>query len=138
MVFCMIWLGWLIVNRGGDLSLRDRLWRLLISFASKPTSLGRFQHTLKPTKKPHNMGIFDWLGWLDSNQRMTVSKTVALPLGDTPSEWNYSKLFLKLQEVFLWIPSFSISGNLVTGGHISHGRINIKPHIRNTLIIGIF
>lgn len=25
-----------------------------------------------------------WLGWLDSNQRMTVSKTVALPLGDTP------------------------------------------------------
>ena len=25
-----------------------------------------------------------WLGWLDSNQRMTVSKTVALPLGDSP------------------------------------------------------
>lgn len=25
-----------------------------------------------------------WLGWLDSNQRMTIPKTVALPLGDTP------------------------------------------------------
>ena len=26
-----------------------------------------------------------WLGWLDSNQRMTESKSVALPLGDTPT-----------------------------------------------------
>jgi hypothetical protein len=26
----------------------------------------------------------DWLGWLDSNQRITESKSVALPLGDTP------------------------------------------------------
>ena len=26
----------------------------------------------------------NWLGWLDSNQRMTIPKTVALPLGDTP------------------------------------------------------
>ena len=26
----------------------------------------------------------DWLGWQDSNLRMTVSKTVALPLGDIP------------------------------------------------------
>ncbi len=25
-----------------------------------------------------------WLGWLDSNQRMTESKSVALPLGYTP------------------------------------------------------
>ena len=25
-----------------------------------------------------------WLGWLDSNQRMPVPKTGALPLGDTP------------------------------------------------------
>lgn len=25
-----------------------------------------------------------WLGRLDSNQRMTISKTVALPLGDAP------------------------------------------------------
>ena len=25
-----------------------------------------------------------WLGWLDSNQRMMESKSIALPLGDTP------------------------------------------------------
>ena len=25
-----------------------------------------------------------WLGWLDSDQRMTESKSVALPLGDIP------------------------------------------------------
>ena len=25
-----------------------------------------------------------WLGWLDLNQRMTESESVALPLGDTP------------------------------------------------------
>jgi hypothetical protein len=25
-----------------------------------------------------------WLGWLGSNQRMTIPKTVALPLGYTP------------------------------------------------------
>lgn len=25
-----------------------------------------------------------WLGWLDSNQRMRESKSLALPLGDTP------------------------------------------------------
>ncbi len=32
-----------------------------------------------------------WLGWLDSNQRMAVPKTAALPLGYTPSvrvRWN--------------------------------------------------
>jgi hypothetical protein len=26
----------------------------------------------------------EWLGWLDSNQRMQGSKPCALPLGDTP------------------------------------------------------
>lgn len=29
----------------------------------------------------------DWLGWLDSNQRMPVPKTGALPLGYTPTPW---------------------------------------------------
>ena len=32
-------------------------------------------------------GLFckeNWLGWLDLNQRMTESESVALPLGDTP------------------------------------------------------
>ncbi len=34
-----------------------------------------------------------WLGWLDSNQRMTIPKTVALPLGYTPSErhWRWPR-----------------------------------------------
>ncbi len=27
---------------------------------------------------------FAWLGWLDSNQRMSAPKADALPLGDTP------------------------------------------------------
>lgn len=31
-----------------------------------------------------SQGCTNWLGWLDSNQRMTIPKTVALPLGDTP------------------------------------------------------
>ena len=26
-----------------------------------------------------------WLGWLDSNQRMSAPKADALPLGDTPT-----------------------------------------------------
>lgn len=31
------------------------------------------------------MAIFElWLGWLDSNQRMPIPKTGALPLGDIP------------------------------------------------------
>ena len=29
----------------------------------------------------------NWLGWLDSNQRMAVPKTAALPLGYTPRPW---------------------------------------------------
>lgn len=32
-----------------------------------------------------------WLGWLDSNQRMTIPKTVALPLGDTPNNFLFNK-----------------------------------------------
>ena len=28
--------------------------------------------------------VFCWLGWRDSNSRMTESESVALPLGDTP------------------------------------------------------
>lgn len=33
------------------------------------------------------MAIFElWLGWLDSNQRMPIPKTGALPLGDIPKK----------------------------------------------------
>ena len=34
--------------------------------------------------------IVKWLGWLDSDQRMTESKSVALPLGYTPVSKNKS------------------------------------------------
>ena len=39
---------------------------------------------LSPQKNHLKRWLFYWLGWLDSNQRMTGSKPVALPLGDTP------------------------------------------------------
>ena len=35
-----------------------------------------------------------WLGRLDSNQRMTESKSVALPLGYVPMRYGISNLFL--------------------------------------------
>lgn len=48
-----------------------------------------------------------WLGWLDSNQRMTIPKTVALPLGDTPIKqyWYIYDTFFVLARVFycLWV-----------------------------------
>ncbi len=31
-----------------------------------------------------DLGLFSWLGWRDSNPRMPVPKTGALPLGDIP------------------------------------------------------
>ena len=34
--------------------------------------------------RPSGFTLHIWLGWLDSNQRMPVSETGALPLGDTP------------------------------------------------------
>jgi|GEM_PF-6663628 hypothetical protein len=39
----------------------------------------------KLKKKPPKMTVYElWLGWLDSNQRMSAPKADALPLGDTP------------------------------------------------------
>ena len=37
-------------------------------------------------KKPceNKVLVQNWLGWLDSNQRMSAPKADALPLGDTP------------------------------------------------------
>jgi hypothetical protein len=39
-----------------------------------------------------------WLGYLDSNQGMPVSKTGALPLGDTPIP---SRLTANIEEIWL-------------------------------------
>ena len=53
---------------------------------SAPNQVGSPQnHTQSNKKILHKGGLFCWLGWLDSNQRMTIPKTVALPLGDTPN-----------------------------------------------------
>ena len=68
------------------ISLSDLLSSTLV-FTNYPlrTKLVRLKTTLNPTKKSSiKGGLFCWLGWLDSNQRMTIPKTVALPLGDTP------------------------------------------------------
>ncbi len=40
----------------------------------------------------------DWLGYLDSNQGMPVSKTGALPLGDTPTT---AASYAKVEEIWL-------------------------------------
>ena len=34
--------------------------------------------------RPKGLRLFSWLGWRDSNPRMLVPETSALPLGDTP------------------------------------------------------
>ncbi|EFY38451.1 hypothetical protein SEEM954_10993, partial [Salmonella enterica subsp. enterica serovar Montevideo str. 531954] len=41
----------------------------------------RYPNTVAVNRKLEEI----WLGYLDSNQGMPVSKTGALPLGDTPS-----------------------------------------------------
>ncbi len=38
-----------------------------------------------------NVSSIEHLGWKDSNLRMAVPKTAALPLGDTPSHERFSK-----------------------------------------------
>ena len=49
-----------------------------------------------------------WLGWQDSNLRMTGSKPVALPLGDTPKRSLFlSKGPAKLKPNFEKTPRFT-------------------------------
>ena len=43
-----------------------------------------YGHLLKKTPTSQKKQPYD-LGWKDSNLRMAVPKTAALPLGDTPS-----------------------------------------------------
>ena len=68
-----------------------------------------------------------WLGWLDSNQRMTIPKTVALPLGDTPRKscFMYRCAFetaeVYLCHIFHFGKSFFITLKMPTS------RVNISP-----------
>jgi hypothetical protein len=46
----------------------------------------------KKAIKPHNKM---WQGYLDSNQGMAASKAAALPLGDSPTMFVQSPVYLK-------------------------------------------
>ena len=71
-----------------------------------------------------------WLGWLDSNQRMTIPKTVALPLGDTPRKscFMYRCAFetaeVYLCHIFHFGKSFFITLKMPTS------RVSISPKKR--------
>ncbi len=56
----------------------------------EPTHDGVKVRCLTAWRHPNDVALFDllkvgWLGWQDSNLRMTESKSVALPLGDIPT-----------------------------------------------------
>ena len=61
------------------------------------------KHTLPNKKTLHKGELFYWLGWLDSNQRMSAPKADALPLGDTPISFGkatYIIFFFKCKNFF--------------------------------------
>ena len=65
------------------------------------------------------MSIKKWLGYLDSNQGMLVSKTSALPLGDTPSHTTSNEIMvrearLELAHLAALEPKSSASTNFAT------------------------
>lgn len=68
-----------------------------------------------------------WLGWLDSNQRMTIPKTVALPLGDTPRKscfvykYTFETVEVYLCHIFHFGKSFFITLKMPTS------RVDISP-----------
>lgn len=47
-------------------------------------------------KNPHRVGPLNWLGRRDSNPRMLVPKTSALPLGDSPLKWAGNVMIIAL------------------------------------------
>ncbi len=53
--------------------------------------MGLFEGILSPRVKQ----VTKWLGRLDSNQRMAVPKTAALPLGDAPLSLQKSQTIAK-------------------------------------------
>lgn len=62
------------------------------------------KRTVANKKTLHKGELFYWLGWLDSNQRMTIPKTVALPLGDTPilQDSPIFRMFFYIWQVFFY------------------------------------
>lgn len=94
--------------------------------------VGPNPNTLNPIKKPPQGRFFYWLGWLDSNQRMTVSKTVALPLGDSPM------LFSLLMVHMAHLARFELT-TLAFGGQYSiQLSYKCKPRIKSKYLILLF
>ena len=81
-----------------------------ISLYTSIFKLGLSWDYIKKADKNTRFCLLFWLGWLDLNQRMTESESVALPLGDTPIICllnYYIKQIRKLQaflSVFLFFP----------------------------------
>ena len=66
----------------GDLLYKSKKYDDVFCQKSNTSS---FRYTKKETATSlKKIAVSVWLGWLGSNQRMTDSETVALPLGDTP------------------------------------------------------
>ena len=75
-----IWLGWMEHPKGYKQKPPNETFGLLLI-----EPVVSHQHPRGAKRKATLLGSFSfWLGWMDSNQRMTISETVALPLGDTP------------------------------------------------------
>lgn len=70
------------------LSLRRTLRR----FALQKRGFGSRFATKEKSPRPTDLGLFSWLGMRDSNPRMLVPETSALPLGESPigSETDYN------------------------------------------------
>ena len=67
-----------IINKAIELSEDSKIIKdlgLLCKYFNKNTYL---------KEKAHAINRCFWLGWRDSNPRVTESKSVALPLGDSP------------------------------------------------------
>jgi hypothetical protein len=54
------------------------------TFALQKRVFGTLHPTKEKSLRSNDLRLFSWLGWRDSNPRMPVPKTGALPLGHTP------------------------------------------------------
>jgi len=85
------------------LPLRAACWRCAVQIAVRNLpnlfTVRSCRTGNNPQKNPLKSGLFcEWLGWQDSNLRMPVPKTGALPLGYTPTGGeNISQNFIKFK-----------------------------------------
>jgi hypothetical protein len=96
------WLGW---QDSASLALCARRFFVRIAHFAEPLLLRKrtviIPLTQSHKKKPTKCGHFLWLGWRDSNPRMLVPETSALPLGDIPlAELNYKRTWGSIRVTF--------------------------------------